>query len=1784
MNSIEEYLKNKGVVKANNSIEQHLQSKGIPIKKSTPKVELPVAKPKSIGEDVLDYWKILGGKAVGGINRGTADIIGIPRMLSGLATGKEIAPTGIEAGLRNNADRFDVMSNKVVGEDNGKKIFGDLINILSEQIPTIGAAGAAGKVVSYGAKALTSLPVLTKIGTTIATKAPTVANIATKTASNISKIPVVGKLATSAVKSIPSTIGQTAVFTGRSGVGAYDTAREITDDPNKIRDYTFAGMGAEGVPEALEFNMLQNTIKAVSKKNPILGTIGSLLLQGFVNAGQEAATTGLTEIANQKILGLAPNENIGEDMLRDAGYGFAVGLIMTGSGKGLNKLQTKVKSGQTLTNAELQEGVKLIEQETGKDITTLTNEEIAKNPEYLKQYIDKSKAIKSENTMYTDKIGNTRNFQLGGYLPEGKLNEKKILPNKVQSKTPILTLPQGNINTITNQEIKNIPTQQNNTQIETPNKINVAEGKRIPNLQANRMSDILNGINNNTQTNQDISLKQDFIREIPKKVAPGELRIPIKQKQTVELPTMKTQQADTGIKTIKPITNIPINKVALNNDLDSLDSTIPLKDTKNSFIPTKNSIINKISTNSETITQIEDNKNSSIKSIDNKIQDKMFELSQKQNQDTKTATNIKNQIELLEKQKKDIQTVYDSKIETLKIKNDKLSTLDMEIKDTRIDKSNEYRDIAKDRLKTLVDWKDKKHGIYYEVNTMERNFRDIIPDKVQAEKLVDTYITPIDKSEAQKQTFINEYNKKVQELKLNDKEAVATQMLGELKYNSETQLSLETVDNYINENKVDRKKIDNAIEVIRNTYDELFTKVNEVLKAQGYKEISYRKGYFPHFAEQKAQGILSKFAEKLGFKFDTSDLPTDISGITWQLKPGKTWFGNSMQRTGDTTDYNVLKGFDNYIRGASDIIFHTENIQKLRALENEIRYEYADKGVKEQINEIESKDISLEEKNMLLDELYAKIKNGMPNLVSEIRSYTDSLANKKDIHDRGWEKSVDRGIYNTMNALQSRVAANMVGLNISSAMTNFIPITQAWSSIDTKNMGNAVKSTMQSFIKDDGFTDKSVFLTNRNKQADRLFRTKLDKIADASGILFKTVDTFTSNVIVRGKYNENIAKGMSESEAMLNADKFADGVMAGRSKGSLPTQFNKKNPVSKTLNMFQLEVTNQFGFMLKDLPRDKKEEGIKALTLAFFKMFVGAWVYNEIKEKISGSRGAFDPIHFVTSSIETILKEDMKSADKILNIGTEAVKEVPFVGGLLGGGRIPISAALPDGENTLRAATGLVTGEMDRGKALSMLGKEAVKPLAYLLPPFGGGQFKKTVEGLSTISKGGEFGIDSEGKETLKFPVENPNAGDYIKAGVFGKYALPLAKDYVDSGFKSLNAKETQGYKELGIPFKDFKEYAFAKVTKKLEKIDKINSMNIDEDKKWGMYKFDIFSQEIRKEDNSSQLLDAEFAIKNGVSKKEYIDLYNLTQKEDISMPTIKKLTEIFENKSSLSNYIKFKDETSEDKMPSDKDEFNNSIDGSKKNKVRDYLIDSDMSDNDKQFLYSQNYSGNIVEYAKAKTKLSNVKQFNLLNSKSQSEVLETVSSYYDEKDPKSKLKSLQLDWQKEAKAKGIGFEDYKSYRNTVDNISSKGNTNTEVTVNWLRNNKTLTADQRQWIYAVDSKNRTNTNAKLKVAELTGLDVAKYVTYNKAISEISGKDGNGETVANLKKKKVTEYVESLPLKAVEKAIILYSNNYELSQYRSSVAQYISKLKLDDSSKKYILENIGYEIVNNQIQW
>ena len=945
-------------------------------------------------------------------------------------------------------------------------------------------------------------------------------------------------------------------------------------------------------------------------------------------------------------------------------------------------------------------------------------------------------------------------------------------------------------------------------------------------------------------------------------------------------------------------------------------------------------------------------------------------------------------------------------------------------KPTRRQVIDRNRQLAREQLGDITKIKDKKKGIMYQINTMKRNLRDIMTPE-QAKSMYETYFIPITENNAKMEKDITSYNERIQKYNLNNEESVYTQMLGELRYNPDSELTSKEVNDYYNKNsrKIDAGKVDKAIEEFRSIYDELIGRVNQTLTANGYKEIEYRQGYFPHFIEEKATSPIGKFAEKLGWKVKSGQLPTDIAGITDQFKPGKTWTTFSQHRTGDATDYNALKGLDNYLRGAMDVIHHTNDIQKLRALENEIRYQYSEKGIKEKIDSIYADDtLDMEEKNDAIYTLTNNMRNsGLGNFATEIRNYTDNLANKKAFGDRSMEQQFGRDTYSIMQNINSRVSANMVGGNISSALTNFIPITQAWSQLSTKNLMKGMYESIKASIKDDGFANNSVYLTNRTKKADRLYKSGIDKINDKLGVPFEAIDSFTSNTIVRAKYHDNIEKGMSEQEAIRNADEFAKDVMAGRSKGDMPTIMNQKNPLMKLMTAFQLEVNNQYGYMFKDIPADLGDEAKRKLVGAFIKMFFGAWLYNQLSEKITGRKSAFSPIDMAIDDIKTATNENLDLGDKISAIAKDTAQELPFVGGLLGGGRLPIQSAIPY-ENPLEMVTGTISDvsktfdedESKKKNAIKKLMKEWSKPVYYVAMPFGGGQIKKTIEGLGMYDDNLPIAGSYTDSGKLRFEAPDDTLGK-LQAAVFGQYASKNAREYFDNGYQPLTEKQINTALDAGLNINEYREYnAGINAAKKMAKEN-------DESQTEAVYDY-INNLPLEMEQKNSLLnstLGNEDTVKDKNDYIKYVDnknraywydeennvLYNKNYHE-VDVSRLNELTK-YSNKKDLSNYGDYGSLDEFNYASKNPEKYNAIIqitDYNTYNEYKDYL--EDISDK-----YSDMLDG-----------VTNSKQRTAINKQKKQEVFEYINSLNLNKYQKLMLQKL-----------GAGYS-IKNYRRDMQN------------------------------------------------------------------------------------------------------------------------------------------------------
>jgi hypothetical protein len=796
------------------------------------------------------------------------------------------------------------------------------------------------------------------------------------------------------------------------------------------------------------------------------------------------------------------------------------------------------------------------------------------------------------------------------------------------------------------------------------------------------------------------------------------------------------------------------------------------------------------------------------------------------------------------------------------------------------------RDFAEQALTEAeaVKWADKAMGIQYQRETMERNIRDIArKGKVSDEKanaFINKYFWPVHENESKRKNYLVEQQDRIRELGLDRQvrkgnlvsESYAVQWLGEAEFNRDYLKQHPRVERrggmtfdewnaaiqeFEKQNpNLDLGKVRAAVKVFHEVYDKLFQDMNRVRIENGYEPVNYLQGYFPHFQENEEGGsILQKFARAAGIEGDVSPLPATINGLTANFKPGIRYMANIQNRLGYATAYDALQGFDRYIEVATDVIFHTADIQRLRALATQIRYRASDEGLKQRIDAIMMNPfLNPDEANEQVTNLTKEGRYGLSNFVDELDEYTNLLAGKKSRLDRGMERFFNRKVYNVLKKFYSRVGANMVAANVGSALTNFIPITQAWSQVSTTDVLRGMWDTLKNYKTADGLDAASAFINNRSGYG-RLAMSTMDKVSASAGWLMEAIDTFTTGSVVRARYYQNLRRGMSETSAMQEADQFASGIMADRSKGSMPTLYSARNPLVKLFTQFQLEVNNELSWIFKDMAQEERKKGVAALAKAMFKFLIGAWIYNEFYESIVGRRAALDPLDIINDTVGDFTgyqlpntvqaavsgkwdftKEKPGTEQAITNLEGAILSELPGmqVVNVLGldekwgvdidSGRIAIDSAIPSFAK-IRKAIWSSNEDMAPAKKAKTITDELIKPGLYLATPFGGGQIRKAYQGATAAARGGSYTVDNEGRDILQYPVYNDNPADRAKswaqALLFGKTATEEAQSWVESGFKSLSAKETAAYQIMtqgGVNQRE--SFAFVNAMKKVQETE----------------------------------------------------------------------------------------------------------------------------------------------------------------------------------------------------------------------------------------------------------------------------------------------------------------------------------------------------------------------------
>lgn len=806
---------------------------------------------------------------------------------------------------------------------------------------------------------------------------------------------------------------------------------------------------------------------------------------------------------------------------------------------------------------------------------------------------------------------------------------------------------------------------------------------------------------------------------------------------------------------------------------------------------------NMFNNNAKAINDLIKAKNTISNELTQKINAKQQLYNSKKDKTTKVAQNLKSQIINLQKRKADIEEKFIKKIDRLETRNANINKLKKQVSEDRLPTRKEIKEkiitetdmgnINLDNIKDVSKWTMN--------NTIPLRVNEKVFDKETATKINDTFFRPIKHNEAERIRFLNKERAEIKELgvKPRSEESEYVQIYGEGEWvNPSTgEATPYTLDDLKKKFPENWEKIKNAAEVLRAKYDTYLDNVNKELNKMGYDSIPKLKNYFRHFEETTS--LLSQ----IGIPSKADALPTDMNGLTADLKPGKNFFANALSRTGKKTTYDAITGIDGYLEGVSKLMYHTEDIQKLRTLDEYIRGKYGRNTELEGLNKAD------------FQKRVEQIQEGhLSEYASWLTEYTNALSGKKSRMDRGTEEALGRRVYGTLNAIKKQVGSNLTGLNLNSALSNFISITQGASKTSKIAMLEGLGDTLKNIFVKDNFINESDFLTRRFG-SDKLSKTMWENISNAGQIFMAGTDYLSANIITRSKYYEYLNKGYPKNEAIKLADEFADRIMGGRALGDMPNIFNSKT--LGILTQFQLENVNQFDAMFHDTKYENRaneqtkyqaktfNEKIKStlaqknpkfyngLTTTFIlgQLFAYAWAYNKLDEELTGSGGAFDPIGIIEDLIKDFTNPDLSPEDAIKNLTLNVIDAIPYANILTGGGRVPMTDALPN-------IVDLLEGE-------SSIGSEAWKLLNLALPT-GGGQLRKTIQGAGALLKGGDY--TSDGK--LKFKVEPKDAAQAL---LFGKWSTPGGQQYIENGFKSLSKVQTEGLQraeELGISTEEF--------------------------------------------------------------------------------------------------------------------------------------------------------------------------------------------------------------------------------------------------------------------------------------------------------------------------------------------------------------------------------------------
>ena len=721
-----------------------------------------------------------------------------------------------------------------------------------------------------------------------------------------------------------------------------------------------------------------------------------------------------------------------------------------------------------------------------------------------------------------------------------------------------------------------------------------------------------------------------------------------------------------------------------------------------------------------------------------------------------------------------------------------------------------------------------------------------------------------------------------------------------------------------------------------------------------------------------AGGVIGNTIDKMiGSVMGNKDISPGMVGVSDNTSPRTRWQGIMEHQGAGAYKLDSYASMADYIGMIDYMLAFDEYTSQVRDITNTIQAA-ADK----------------------LDKSVGKSARDANAFIEWMKDWCDMLTGKTLPFDRGAQKGVGRNVMNGVRKLNSVVRSSTLLANIRSMIVqgsaianamNYIPNPADWAR-GMRYQANAMKG-------DPAYADaiaQSNFLSQRNMLTPNdIIRGSL--INEAKKPLGKMLN-IGQNAVDRLTWWTAYAQYDAAAEtpggldklnrrftrAYDNAIDYADDItrrsVAGRGVGEQP--MTVKSTAVDTIAPFQTEVLNTFNTLKENvgaiLGRNATKEQKARAAAGLVAYEIAAFAINMATQAMFGDDVVgFD---FIGALMGALFDDDEEE-----NFGEKLLNDAKAT--LLSG--LPFASAVTPmimDEETSKALFGADgnpsrygTGTMGTNAAANIIktffgdkdatGWDKLNAAAAFFP-LGGKQLARTAQGIATVAQGGSYKTNKDGEEQLQFRTDQ-KAGDVLQAALFGKWALPEAREYVEKGFPILSAPHTAAYKNAVANGIDGAH--FLVLLDRYKALEPIKNEEGETEKSTKQQFREILYNDKSITDEQKQMIDRDLLCTNDQQPADYTSEVSFRSSQ-LTSDSAKEKYEAFRNAGgSDEQYNEYK--SMYEKLERTKDANGEEIEGSREKRLRlSIMEDEDMTPEQKHMLDEMLTGAKSVDYSSEMT------------------------------------------------------------------------------------------------------------------------------------------------------------------------------------------------------------------------